>query len=335
LAQRAAVRSPPDAAWRDRFLDMMSAERGAARNSLEAYARDLEDFSACLAKDNKTSVSVTPDSIRAYLADLEGRGLKRSSVSRKLSAIRQYFRFLAGEELIAQDPTAEIERPKPALPLPKILGRSDVEHLLATACDETLKSDISKRFKALRLWALLELLAATGLRVTELVGLPYGPRVIDGEVLIVRGKGGRERLVPVSRRALAALLPYLEELKKRDETPRWLFPSHGKGGALTRQHFAVELKRIATLAGLDYRRVSPHVLRHAFASYLLDRGADLRAVQSMLGHADISTTQIYTHVQPERLQRAVETYHPLARAVSTPVAPATPARRGRRKGQKS
>jgi integrase/recombinase XerD len=314
---------------------MMSAERGAARNSLEAYARDLEDFSACLAKDNQTSVSATPVSIRAYLADLEGQGLQRSSVSRKLSAIRQYFRFLAGEGLIAQDPTAGIERPKPALPLPKILGRSDVEHLLATACDEALKSDISKRFKALRLWALLELLAATGLRVTELVGLPYGPRVIDGEVLVVRGKGGRERLVPVSRRAVAALSPYLEELKKRDETPRWLFPSHGKGGALTRQHFAVELKRIATLAGLDHRRVSPHVLRHAFASYLLDRGADLRAVQSMLGHADISTTQIYTHVQPERLQRAVETYHPLARTVSTPVAPATPARRGRGKGQKS
>jgi integrase/recombinase XerD len=303
-----------DAAWHNRFLDMMSAERGAAPNSLDAYARDLTDFLAFLARSRQTSATATSGSISAYLAHLDDEGLARSTASRKLSAIRQYFRFLAGEGLIARNPAATIERPKPARPLPKILSRSDVEHLLATARDSALALEGSKRFKALRLWALLELLAATGLRVSELVNLPFSQRPVEGGVLTIRGKGGRERLVPVSRRAAEAVATYAEALTKHYGAPRWLFPSHGKGGALTRQHFALEMKRVAASAGIDHRLVSPHVLRHAFASHLLDRGADLRAVQSMLGHADIATTQIYTHVQPERLQRAVEEFHPLAQA---------------------
>ncbi len=302
-----------DGAWQNRFLDMMSAERGAAKNSLDAYDRDLTDYRSFLKQRGVTPASADAEDLRGYMADLDRRGMARTTVSRKLSAIRQYHKFLHGEGLIKLNPTAAIERPKAARPLPKIIGRKEVETLLAVAESEIAAAKGGKRLKALRMACLLELLAATGLRVSELVGLPYRVLPLRDGTLMIRGKGGRDRMVPVSERAQAALARYAEELAKDGEKPRYLFPSHGSQGALTRQHFAVELKRYAGLAGIDRKLLSPHTLRHAFASFLLERGVDLRAVQSMLGHADISTTQIYTHVQPERLMRAVEQFHPLAK----------------------
>jgi integrase/recombinase XerD len=301
-----------DEAWQNRFLDMMSAERGAAKNSLEAYARDLADYTTFLTQCGVSSATAGVEDLRGYLADLDERGMARTTVSRKLSAIRQYHRFLHGEGLIATNPTAAIDRPKAARPLPKIVGRNDVEKLLAAAAREIETAKGPKRLRALRMACLLELLAATGLRVSELVGLPFRVWPLRDGTLMIRGKGGRDRMVPVSARAQEALARYTEVLISDGEKPRYLFPSHGAQGMLTRQHFAVELKRYAGLAGIDHRLLSPHALRHAFASFLLERGVDLRAVQSMLGHADISTTQIYTHVQPERLKRAVEQFHPLA-----------------------
>jgi integrase/recombinase XerD len=310
-----------DQAWLNRFLDMMAAERGSARNSIVAYGRDLEDYAAFLHARSQSLATATRDLLRDYMADLDARGLKSTSIARKLSAIRQFHRFILAEGLAKSNPALSIESPKPARPLPRVLLRADVERLLACALADVPLPPGTKRFKALRLWSLLELLAATGLRVSELVGLPLLSVPLRENVLIIRGKGGRERLVPVSNRAIAALETYVKELVIHVERPRWLFPSHGKGGALTRQHFALELKRIATIAGIDHGLISPHTLRHAFASHLLERGVDLRAVQSMLGHADISTTQIYTHIQPERLQRAVDEFHPLAKASIRDVSP--------------
>jgi integrase/recombinase XerD len=302
-----------DAAWCNRFLDMMSAERGAARNSIAAYTRDLDDYCALLRTRGTDAGAASSDDVRAFLAGLDAQGLARTSIARKLSAVRQFHLFLLREGFVSNNPAAIVERPKAARPLPKILTRGDVERLLAVAALEADGKRGVKAFKSLRNWCLLELLAATGLRVSELVQLPYRTVNLRDNALIIRGKGGRDRMVPVSARAKAALAAYADVLKDTHEKPVWLFPSHGKQGVLTRQHFAVELKRLARVAGLRAETLSPHTLRHAFASYLLEKGADLRAVQSMLGHADIATTQIYTHVQPERLQRAVEQFHPLAR----------------------
>jgi integrase/recombinase XerD len=297
-----------------RFLEMMLAERGAAKNSIAAYGRDLEDYSAFLVARKLTPAAAGSDDIRDYLADLEERGLARSSASRKLSAIKQFHLFLQSEGLASGNPATIVQGPKARMSLPKILHESDVEKLLRVAHEQVVKAEGKVIFRSLRLHCLVELLAATGLRVSELVGLKFAAVQAERDFLLVKGKGGRERMVPVALRAQKVLQAYLSLLKSQAEgVPTWLFPSHGTSGALTRQHFALELKALARLAGLDAEKVSPHVLRHAFASDLLAHGADLRAVQQMLGHADIATTQIYTHVQTERLTTTVRDFHPLAR----------------------
>jgi integrase/recombinase XerD len=297
---------------------MLTAERGAAAHTVEAYTRDLADFLAFLAAKGKTAKTATADHIRAYLAGLARKGLAPTSRARKLSAIRQFFRFLLGEGLRSGDPCSAIDSPRLGRPLPKILSLAEVETLLQTAKDasENAEEGIGRR-RALRLYAALETLYATGLRVSELIGLPRNVLTADDRVLTVKGKGGRERLVPLNETAQGALQAHLAAVRADEKEGKrvsaWLFPSSG-GEHLTRQRFGQELKALATAAGIEPARVSPHVLRHAFASHLLERGADLRTVQQLLGHADISTTQIYTHVIEERLRRLVEEHHPLAQA---------------------
>lgn len=298
----------------DRFLEMMSAERGAAENSLQAYARDLTHYLGFLAEQGIDPLTSSSEAIRSYLASLEVLGFARTTAARRLSAVRQFHQFMHGEGIVAANPAAIVESPKTARPLPKILSQQDIGLLLTEAQARIARSEGKVRFKAERLYCLLELLAATGLRVSELVGLTVRAVTTDDAFLSIRGKGGRERLVPISDQARQALGSYLKIRQLHaDDQSKWLFASHGAGGCLTRQHFALELKGLAAACGLDLNKVSPHVLRHAFASYLLEKGADLRAVQQMLGHADISTTQIYTHVQAGRLQAVVENHHPLAK----------------------
>jgi integrase/recombinase XerD len=293
------------------FLDMLTAERGAAAHTIEAYTSDLADFLAFLAAKSKNH-------IRAYLAALARKGLAPTSRARKLSAIRQFFRFLLGEGLRKGDPCSAIDSPRLGRPLPKILSLAEVETLLQTAKDasENAEEGIGRR-RALRLYAALETLYATGLRVSELIALPRNVLTADDRVLTVKGKGGRERLVPLNETAQGALQAHLAAVgadeREGKRVSAWLFPSSGSEH-LTRQRFGQELKALALAAGIEPARVSPHVLRHAFASHLLERGADLRTVQQLLGHADISTTQIYTHVIEERLRRLVEEHHPLAQA---------------------
>ncbi len=296
----------------ERFLEMMAAERGASTNTLDAYRRDLEAYAEGLARDLRR---VAPDDIRAHLSSLSAQGLARSSAARKLSAIRQFHRFLHGDGLSPDNPTTAIDSPRAARPLPSMITAEDVERLLDAARTRVRTSSGNRLIKALRLLALIELLYATGLRISELVTLTPRAATAEKDFILVRGKGGRERLVPASAAARAAVEAYLAALSKSGTAAsKWLFPSSGAEGHLTRQHVAVELKALAREAGLAAERLSPHVLRHGFASHLLAGGADLRAVQQMLGHADISTTQIYTHVQAERLAQAVETHHPLSHA---------------------
>jgi integrase/recombinase XerD len=298
------------------FLDMLAAERGAGKNTLEAYTRDLEDLAAYLAAKKKTVAAATTSDLRAYLATLAERDFKASSVARRLSAIRQLYRFLYAEDHRGDDPAAVIEGPKRGRVLPKVLSIAEVDRLLATAhggAADTVRSD-AERLRWLRLACLLEVLYATGLRVSELIALPASASRRDERMLIVRGKGGKERLVPLNQAAKIAMRAYLAALAAADpEAPaKWLFPSFGESGHLTRQHVARELKTLAVAADIARARVSPHVLRHAFASHLLQNGADLRVVQTLLGHADISTTQIYTHVLEERLKTLVRDLHPLS-----------------------
>jgi integrase/recombinase XerD len=296
---------------------MLMAERGAAAHTIEAYTRDLSEFLAYLAAKGKKAKSATAEHLRGFLAGLARKGLAPTSRARKLSAIRQFFRFLLAEGLRADDPCSAIDSPRLPRPLPKILSFAEVETLLNTATDASERAaDGAARRRALRLYALLETLYATGLRVSELISLPRGVLTADDRVLTVKGKGGRERLVPLNDAARSALAAHLEalredEAKRRAPSP-WLFPSSGGQEHLTRQRFGQELKALAIASDIEPARVSPHVLRHAFASHLLERGADLRTVQQLLGHADISTTQIYTHVIEERLRRLVEEHHPLA-----------------------
>jgi integrase/recombinase XerD len=297
-----------------RFLEMLAAERSAARNTIAAYARDLAAYGDHLDSRGRRLAEASPDDIRDYLASLEASGMARSTAARKLSCIRQFHRFLHGDGLAKGNPSTAIESPRSARPLPKTVRESDVLALIAAGRTRLARAEGRNVFKAWRLLCLLELLHATGLRVSELVGVSLGAARAEREFLLVRGKGGRERLVPVSASARDTLDGYLEVLSRHDAASgKWLFPSSGRSGHLTRQHFALMLKDLAREAGVDAERISPHVLRHGFASHLMARGADLRAVQQMLGHADISTTQIYTHVQSERLREVVETHHPLAK----------------------
>ncbi|MCB1380459.1 MAG: site-specific tyrosine recombinase XerD [Alphaproteobacteria bacterium] len=297
-----------------RYLEMLAAERGAAANTIAAYRRDLDAYGAFLALRGKDLRACDAEDIRAYLAEIEAVGMARSTASRKLSAIRQFHRFLHGDGLAADNPATSIDSPRAGRPLPKMISQTEVERLI-TACQARLAVAQGKAvFKAWRLLCLLELLYATGLRVSELVSLPLLAVTTDRDFIGLRGKGERERLVPVSASARSVLEGYAAVLGQAGLAGgKWLFPSSGRSGHLTRQHFALELKGLAREAGLDAQLVSPHVLRHGFASHLLAGGADLRAVQQMLGHADISTTQIYTHVQSERLREVVESHHPLAK----------------------
>ena len=316
-----------DAGLINLFLDMLAAEQGAGDNTLDAYRRDLEDFSEFLARDKQNFAGVETQALRDYLADLDTRGFKSSSVARRLSAMRHLFRFLLHERIRSDDPAAILSGPKRGRGLPKVLSISDVDRLLvcAKALADAPEASASQRLRALRLYCLLEVLYATGLRVSELVSLPLAASRRDARMIVVRGKGNKERLVPLnepSRQAMADYLAAIEALKqekknngpasKNGSASKWLFPSFGESGHLTRQHFARDLKELAAAAGLAPRLVSPHVLRHAFASHLLHNGADLRIVQTLLGHTDISTTQIYTHVVEERLKSLVRDLHPLA-----------------------
>jgi integrase/recombinase XerD len=296
------------------FLDMLAAERGAGENTLSAYTRDLADVAAHLPA-GRSVANASTDDLRAYLGGLTRRGFATTSVARRLSAIRQLYRFLYAEGLRKDDPAAVLEGPKRGRGLPKILSVSEVENLLthAHAAAGDPEKKILERLRAARLACLLEVLYATGLRVSELVALPASAARRDQRLLLVRGKGDKERLVPLNeaaKRAMAAYLALLAETYPEQKT-KWLFPSFGESGHLTRQHFARDLKTLAAAVGIRAERVSPHVLRHAFASHLLQNGADLRVVQTLLGHADISTTQIYTHVLEERLKSLVRDLHPL------------------------
>jgi integrase/recombinase XerD len=312
---------PSDAKLITLFLDMLAAEQGAGDNTLQAYRRDLTDFSEFLGNAGLTFVAADTQKLRDYLADLDVRGFKSSSVARRLSAMRHLYRFLLNERIRADDPAAILSGPKRGRGLPKVLSISDVDRMLTKARELAQAADASslQQLRALRLYCLLEVLYATGLRVSELVSLPLSASRRDTRMIVVRGKGDKERLVPLndaSRQAMADYLAAVQALtsakKKSIAGSKWLFPSFGESGHLTRQHFARDLKELAAAAGLAPRLVSPHVLRHAFASHLLHNGADLRIVQTLLGHTDISTTQIYTHVVEERLKSLVRDLHPLA-----------------------
>jgi integrase/recombinase XerD len=301
------------------FLAMLSAERGAAANTLDAYRRDLSHLCAGLTATCDGPEDVRPEHLTAYLRSLSEAGLAPASRARKTSAVRQFFKFLLVDDIIAEDPAHGLAGPKQALRLPKTLSVAEVDALLTRAGERPNGLNGRELVSALRFHALLELLYATGMRVSELVSLPRHVLRGDDRVMTIKGKGGRERLVPLNNAARTALDRYLnvgvapEDNAAPMRPSKFLFPSRSAEGHLTRQRFGQDLKDLAGETGMDPERVSPHVLRHAFASHLLDRGADLRAVQQLLGHADISTTQIYTHVLEERLKRLVQEHHPLAK----------------------
>ncbi|MDA8248694.1 MAG: tyrosine recombinase [Rhodospirillales bacterium] len=286
------------------FLEMLAAERGVARNTLAAYEADLADAAAYAARRGEPPGGMTAPTLRGYLGSLAAAGLAARTAARRLSALRQFHRFLLREGVRDDDPTELLDPPRLPAALPKLLSETEVDALLAAAA---LRPD-ERQAAVMR--AALEILYATGLRISELLALPRAALAGDAALLRVRGKGGKERLVPLSDAARAAAAPLLAG------DGRWLFPGRDRRQAMTRQGFAQALKRVALDAGLDPARVSPHVLRHAFASHMLARGADLRSLQLLLGHADIATTQIYTHVLAERLQRLVAQHHPLARAAA-------------------
>jgi len=302
----------------ENFLEMMSAERGASIHTLAAYQRDLKRYHRYLSHLGKSAKSCNADTVRAFLGSVEGEGLAAASQARILSSVRQFHKFLFAENVRDDDPTASVDAPKPSRPLPKVLSIAEVDALLVKCEEESLKARPggTAARKALRMNALLETLYATGMRVSELVSLPVSAAQAEGRFLMITGKGNKERLVPLSDRAKKAMQAYLRAMKldpQNDQGSGYLFPALSRSGHVTRQAFARDLKDLAILSGLAPSRVSPHVLRHAFASHLLQNGADLRSVQQLLGHSDISTTQIYTHVLDERLRELIEAHHPLAR----------------------
>lgn len=294
------------------FLDMLEAERGAARNTLDAYERDLLEALAFFAARELTLSAIGTKDVQAYMQHLSVEGLAATSRARRLSSLRQFTKFLCNEGLLETDPAAGLSGPKRQRALPRTLSVAEVDTLITAAEARVAGHEGRDLFRALRFHCLLEILYATGMRVSELVGLPRSVLRGDRRVMTIKGKGGRERLVPLNPKARDALDRYLA-ISGRFDNSQWLFPSKAAEGHVTRQGFAKDLKDVAADAGIDPERVSPHVLRHAFASHLLDRGADLRAVQQLLGHADISTTEIYTHVLQERLKKLVNEHHPLAK----------------------
>ena len=309
-APAAASPKAPDLA--QPYLDMLAAERGAAANTLAAYRRDLDDYLRFLSREGVDPAEAGVAALRAYIAGLEPRGLKASSAARRLSCIRGFHRFLYAEGFSETDPSAPVAGPKRALGLPKTLSVVEVDALLNAARERIGRAEAAENrteaARARRMHCLLELLYATGLRVSELIALPRTAASTRERFLVVRGKGARERLVPLTDLAREAMRAHLAHVP---EESRWLFPAESESGHLTRQAFARDLKAAGAAAGIRADRISPHVLRHAFASHLLQNGADLRIVQELLGHADIATTQIYTHVLDERLKSMVRDLHPL------------------------
>jgi len=305
------VTGAKDFAAVEAFLEMVSAERGASKNTLEAYARDLRDFAGFLSSKKTAIDAASADQVRSYLASLDDAGLAPATRARRLSALKQFHKFLYTDGWRNDDPCLGLKGPGAKQRLPKALSEADVDALLDAAQVRSGRDAEGKR-----LLAIVELLYASGLRISELVTLPLSALGGDPRLLMVKGKGGRERMVPVAERARDALTDYLAIRERFTKGPQdgspFLFPSRGKEGHLTRHRVAQLLKELALEAGLDPKKVSPHVLRHAFATHLLSHGADLRAVQQMLGHADITTTQIYTHVLDERLKQLVNEHHPLA-----------------------
>ena len=290
------------------FLEMMSAERGAAKNTIDAYRRDLTDYAGFLTRRGKTPLDSDRQDVTAYLDGLYAQGLAAASSARRLSAVRQFHQFLCADNLRGEDPTRIVASPKSRRALPKVLSVAEVDRLLTSAeATANAEGTPGEKAGALRLYVLLELLYATGMRVSELVSLRRAAVMRDTSFITVTGKGNKERIVPLNDRARDAIKTYLATL----EPGPFLFPASGAEGYLSRQVFARDLKGLAGRAGISAARVAPHVLRHAFASHLLAGGADLRVVQMLLGHADISTTQIYTHVLDEKLRTLVETHHPL------------------------
>ncbi|MFF2321562.1 site-specific tyrosine recombinase XerD [Agrobacterium sp. NPDC058088] len=313
-----------DGARLESFLEMMSAERGAAANTLASYERDLMDLREFLSSRGRSLTEAATSDLSAYLTHLSAQGFAATSQARRLSSMRQFYRFLYSEGLRSDDPTGIIDAPRKGLTLPKTMSVADVNRLLGLAAQEAATAGPGQLAR-IRMHLLLELLYATGMRVSELVSLPVKVLRQEGRFLMIRGKGNKDRMVLLSRAAIEAMEKYeaarkavateISKAPKKAEATEspWLFPSSSKEGHLPRQVFARDLKDIAMRAGLTPSAVSPHVLRHAFASHLLQNGADLRAVQELLGHSDISTTQIYTHVLEERLQELVQTHHPLAK----------------------
>ena len=320
--ERDTAANPDDLQLIEAFLEMLAAERGAASNTLSAYRRDLAGAASYFSQQACRFHHLTPGDVSGYLRTLSQNGEAASTRARRLSALRQLCRFMVLEQMISTDPTHGITGPKKARRLPKTMNIKEVDILLQSAADRCKARTGRELVRALRLHCLLEILYATGLRVSELVSLPRTVLRGDERVMTVKGKGGRERLVPLNNSARRALERYLNAAQNPDNdlaptvATRWLFPSRSASGHLTRQRFAQDLKELAIGAGLDGETISPHVLRHAFASHLLDRGADLRTVQQLLGHADISTTEIYTHVLHERLKKLVEDHHPLAKTTA-------------------
>ncbi len=297
----------------ENFLEMMSAERGAAINTVDAYRRDLDDTAEFLGSRGVKLLGAGVEDIRAAMADLSKRDFAVTSQARHLSSLRQFYRFLYGEGHRSDDPTAIIDGPKRLRPLPKTLDIDAVSKMLDLAEDDA-KAEAPTASAAKRLHAMVETLYATGLRVSELVALPVTAARADREYVLLKGKGGKERIVPLSGKSKTALAKWItsRNLAPAQEASPWLFPAKSETGHVARQVFARELKRLGARSGISAAFLSPHVMRHAFASHLLQNGADLRVVQELLGHADISTTQIYTHVLSEKLQRLVEDHHPLA-----------------------
>jgi integrase/recombinase XerD len=298
------------------FLEMMSAERGASENTLSSYRRDLEDAAEFLAGRGQGLGGAASADLSAYMADIVRRGFASSSQARRLSALRQFYHFLYSEGLRSDDPSGTVDSPRKDRALPKVLGEEEVSRLLERAASEATDRSLGEvpHLAAVRMQAMIELLYATGLRVSELVALPVAVARRDERFFIVRGKGNKERMVPLSGKAREALKAWLHERGEHPSTAEspFLFPAASEGGYLPRQVFGRDLKGLAARAGISATKISPHVLRHAFASHLLQNGADLRVVQQLLGHSDISTTQIYTHVLEKRLVELVSRHHPLA-----------------------
>jgi len=301
------------ATWIEAFLEALAAERGAARNTLEAYARDLRDFSGWLVSKGEDIGSASQSDIEAYLVHCDAQGLARATRARRLSAIKQIYRFAVEERLREDDPAIRIRGPGREKRLPNTLSMDEVERLL-----EAARRPGRDRLRNI---CLLELLYATGMRVSELVSLPVAAARGDPNMLLIRGKGGKERMVPLSSPARAATIDWLAErdaaqaARRRDGHPEsaFLFPTRSRAGHLTRHRFYLLIKELTVIAGVNPAKVTPHTLRHAFATHLLQNGADLRAIQTLLGHADVATTEIYTHVLEARLRTLVLDHHPLAR----------------------